>query len=425
MPTVNFYLKKAEGSPARSLIYLQFKYSGKRLVYSFGQNIEPGNWSKAKKRVKNNKQTTDDGQHSLNDLLDNLEKVCIKAYNEDLADGIPPPSTIKAQLDAFVNKNKGKDQDPKIFQLFDRFISGEIKHKGKDKTNSTLKGYKTVKGHLQAFASKKKYPVAFDHINLDFFYQYTSFLKSDLGLRPNTIGKDVTILKTIMGEAVDLGYTSNMQFKHKKFTYEGEETDAVYLTEQEVINLFRQDFTGNKRLEQVRDLFVFGCFVGLRFSDYSAIQPGNIVPIDGDMFIKTITKKTKEQVIIPCNPVILEIFEKYKDNHNRLPKAPSNQKFNDYIKEVCRYAKLTEIGRLTSHPTLELCECISSHTARRSMATNYYLQGFPTIDLMKITGHKTEKAFLTYIRVTKLDAAKRMNEHIKKNWGMKILKIAS
>lgn len=63
--------------------------------------------------------------------------------------------------------------------------------------------------------------------------------------------------------------------------------------------------------------------------------------------------------------------------------------------------------------------CISSHTARRSFATNYYLEGFPTIDLMKITGHKTEKAFLTYIKVSQLDTAKRLNQHMKKKWEEK------
>lgn len=66
--------------------------------------------------------------------------------------------------------------------------------------------------------------------------------------------------------------------------------------------------------------------------------------------------------------------------------------------------------------------CISSHTARRSFATNYYLEGFPTIDLMKITGHKTEKAFLTYIKVSQLDTAKRLNQHMKKKWEEKKIK---
>jgi integrase len=189
--------------------------------------------------------------------------------------------------------------------------------------------------------------------------------------------------------------------------------------------LYRFDLSANKRLEQVRDLFVFGCFTGLRFSDYSNVSPENIVPIDRDYFIKLITAKTKELVIVPTNPIIMDIFRKYERNANRLPKSLSNQKFNEYIKEACREAGFTEKGRLATAPELELWQCISSHTARRSFATNLYLEGFPVIDLMKITGHKTEKAFLKYIRISKLDTAKRLNEHIKKNWSSKILKAAS
>jgi integrase len=226
-----------------------------------------------------------------------------------------------------------------------------------------------------------------------------------------------------MSEAVDLGYTDNIQFKHKKFISAREETDAAYLTEDEILKLYRHDFSGNKKLEQVRDLFVFGCFVGLRYSDYSDIKPEHIVTIDDEYFIKLYTQKTKELVIIPTNPVVIEIFNKYGHNANKLPKSYSNQKFNEYIKEVCKGAGFTEVGRNADKPQLELYKNVSSHTARRSFATNYYLDGFPVIDLMKITGHRTEKAFLRYIKVSKLKSAIRLSEHNKKkNWGMYLLK---
>jgi hypothetical protein len=83
MGAVNFYLKKAEAS-GFSLIYLQFKYSGNKLLFSFGQNIKSGNWNKKKQRVKSNTITTADGKYSLNDLLDNLEKECLRAYHAEL-----------------------------------------------------------------------------------------------------------------------------------------------------------------------------------------------------------------------------------------------------------------------------------------------------------------------------------------------------
>ncbi len=226
-----------------------------------------------------------------------------------------------------------------------------------------------------------------------------------------------------MAEAVDLGFTNNLQFKHRKFVIDRVDTDAVYLNETELGILYKHNFSANKRLEQVRDLFIFGAWVGLRFSDYSNVKPENIVLIDEEYFVKIITQKTKELVVVPCNPVVLEIFEKYKTNKNKLPNGISNQKFNEYLKEVCRVAGLTEKGRLSTNPKLELWECISSHTARRSFASNYYLQGFPTIDLMKITGHTTEKVFLNYIKITKLDTARRLSIHIKE-WSKKMLKVA-
>lgn len=423
MGTVNFYLKKAELS-GQALIYLQFKYNGKKMVYSFGQNINPKNWTKGKQRVKSNTHTTADGKSSLNDLLDKLKLVCEKAYNTELKTGVPEPGTIKKHLIAYMNQNESDSDSPSLSKLIERFIKNEIKNKGKDKSPNTIKTYKTVQGHLNEFQQRNRYILNFEDITLDFYYKYVSFLK-DKGLKSNAIAKDIQILKVFMSEAVDLGYTSNFQFKNKKFAVTREETDAVYLLESEIIKLYEYDLTENKRLEQVRDLFIFGCFIGLRFSDYSNVKPENIVTDKEDLFIKMITKKTKEHVIIPTNPIILEIFEKYKNNPNKLPKAISDQRFNDYIKEACKVAGLRETGRLITEPNKELWECITSHTARRSFATNYYLQNFPTIDLMKITGHRTERAFMRYIKITKLDAANRLNKHIKKNWPEKIYRLAS
>ncbi len=447
MGAVNFYLKAAEKKTGRSLIYLKYKYNGRVLVYSFGQTIDPQNWNSAKQRAKLNTATTGDGKHKLNDLLHTLQNVCLGAYNEELKTGIPATGQLKAHLDAFIEHNKeekDRKKGPTLYALIKRFVDGEIKNKGKDKSKSSLNNYRSVLIHLQEFERQIKKQVNFDTITLDFFYQYVSFLKSYKpskkdpgpsgeverkspamkGLSQNTIAKDIRLLKVFMGEAVDLGYTSNLQFKHKKFTVTEEDTDAVFLTEQEIISIYNHDFSGHKKLERVRDLFVFGCFTGLRYSDYSNIRKENIITRDEEIYVKIVTQKTSELVIIPCNPIIQKIFEKYDGQHNSLPRAYSNQKFNDYVKDVCRQVGLIEVGRLATQPKMELWESVSSHTARRSFATNLYLEGFPTIDLMKITGHKTEKAFLKYIRVSKLDTAKRLNDHIKRNWSSKILKIA-
>jgi integrase len=423
-PSVNFYLKPVDAD-GLSLIYLQFWVKGDKLHISFDEKIKPADWSVKKQRGKNINTLTSDGEHLLNDLLDNLEKTLLDAYKKEKVNGIPTVNKLKGYLDEFMLQNKGKENATEFWGLIARFISGEIKFRGKKKAKGSLSNYHAVKTHLEGFQTKKRYPLNFESVTLDFFHKYTSYLYDDLKLARNTVAKDISILKVFMGEAVDLGLTGNLAFRNKKFSVSEEETDAVYLTEEEIIKLWRFDLSSKKKLEQVRDLFVFGCLVGLRFSDFSDIQPENIVNIDGQSFIKVRTKKTQETVIIPCDPIVLEIFRKYDRMPNKLPKSISNQKFNDYIKDALEDAKFDAPGRLESTPELLLYQCVSSHTARRSFATNYYLQGFPTIDLMKITGHKTEKAFLKYIRVSKLDSAKRLAQHMKKKWSEKMLRVAS
>lgn len=423
-PQVNFRLKP-EGKDGFSNIVLDFAYQKRRLRYEFGQSVKPIDWNDKKQRVKNKQTTTNDGKFALNDMLDNLEVTCLRTYSESLKDGIPDTIILKRTLDLLIDKNHNNTEvtnKPTLFSLAQRFIDGEIKFKGKDKSQSSLDNYSAVTKHLREYQVYSKSRIDFDTLDLDFFYAYVSYLKTNKKLSVNTIAKDISIIKVFMGEAVDLEYTDNMKFKHKKFAYNEEETDHVYLTEEELTKLYELKIP-NKKLDEVRDLFVFGAWVGLRFSDFSNIKPENIVQIEGDYFIKMITQKTKELVIIPCNPVVVEIFEKYADRVNKLPKTISNQKFNDYIKDVCNLAKFTEKGRVSAKPKETLADLVSSHTARRSFATNYYLQGFPTLDLMKITGHKTERSFLKYIRVSKLDTAKRLSAHIKEKWSKKLLAV--
>jgi integrase len=301
--------------------------------------------------------------------------------------------------------------------------------RGKDKSPNTLKSYKTTQMHLEGYMSKVKRKLDFEDITLDWYMKFTTYLKKEK-LSPNSIGKQIKNIKAFMAMANKLTfrvdgekffYTTNKEYQG--FGVTNNPADAVYLNEAEIMQLYKFDLSNNKRLEAVRDLFVFGCWVGLRFSDYSQIKPENIIKMDGETYIRIMTKKTGELVVIPCNPIVLEIFSKYKKSKNRLPKKISDQKFNTYIKEAARMAGLTDAGRLLTESKLELCDCISSHTARRSFATNYYLEGFPVIDLMKITGHQSEKSFLRYIRITKEQAAKRMAEfNRKKNWSLKIIR---
>ncbi|GAA4327931.1 site-specific integrase [Flaviaesturariibacter amylovorans] len=442
MPNVIYFLKKPEAKSGRSLIILKFKYRGKELVFSTGENIDPKTWDKEKDRVKSNKATTANGDYSLNDFLGALREQCLQKYKSELKNGIPEPQVLRDHLKAYIRKNRDGEETPAtgktLYGLIERFISGEIRHRGKDRGIGTRTKYQTIYNHLKEFEKATGYRVDYDTINYDFRDKLISYLKKrevvtvarsgerkvQKGLKANTIAKAFTILKTFLNEAVERGETDNQEFKKKGFRMDTEETDAVYLTEAELNQLYRHNLSDNKRLEAVRDLFIFSSHVGLRYSDASSVKPENIVTIEGQQFVKIITKKTGELVVIPCHPVVLEIFEKYKDSPNRLPRAISGQRFNEYLKEACELAGLTETGRLSTDPAARLCDVTSSHTARRSFASNLYLQGFPTLDIMKITGHKTEKSFLLYVKVSKLDAAKRLAAHQRNRWENKLVKVA-
>jgi len=168
--------------------------------------------------------------------------------------------------------------------------------------------------------------------------------------------------------------------------------------------LFNVDLSGNPRLCRVRDLFLIGCYTGLRFSDFTELQPGNFKKTaEGKEFIEMMTRKTGVKVTIPVKSELREILSGYD---YQPPKAISNQNFNEYLKEVGELAGLIEPTMLTRFrngkridQTFPKYELMTTHTARRSFATNAYKAGVPVKYIMSVTGHKTEREFYKYVRI--------------------------
>lgn len=412
MANVNFYLKKKEPKSGKSLIYLQFIYANNKITFSFGQTINPQDWDKKKQRVKRNVRVSVDGNYELNELLENLKELCLRSYYEGMKNGYPAPETIKTKLSAFIKKDTSKTTVPTLFELIQQFINNEVKFQGKNKSKNTLKTYQTSLNHLKGYSAHIKAPITYDDINLTFYSRYIDYLINQ-GLGVNSRGKEIKNLKTFMGEAVDRGYTTNDLRTNKKFHVSREDSESVYLTIQDIQTLYSHDFANNKRLAQIRDLFVFNCSVGLRYSDLCSLKKEDIKWRGEDIFIEKVTTKTKHSISIPCDEIASEILNRYKNTATGLPYCPSNQKFNEYIKEVCKEAGLKEKGRLISNSNLELWEIISTHTARRSFATNRYLAGIPVVELMKFTGHRNERAFSGYLKLNHISATNRLKEYNK------------
>lgn len=294
---------------------------------------------------------------------------------------------------------------------FIRYIEKCIERSKSIRKEATLKQYNNCLNKLKEYERTKRTKLTFQTIDYDFYNNFLGYCMKNLNLSTNSIGKLIKNIKMWMGTAYEEGLHTNLVFKSRAFKKPVEEAETIYLDEDE-LHKIRTTILPNKHLDNVRDLFLLACYTGVRSQDY--IKLNNQSLINGGTMLKVRTEKTDEEVIIPLHPIAKAILEKY----NGTPRMISNQKFNKYIKAVCRIVGLTEMVSITrtcggKKKTIRKpkCEFVSSHTARRSFATNAYKAGVPTLAIMAITGHRTEKVFLKYIRVSKEEHAKLTSGH--------------
>jgi len=255
--------------------------------------------------------------------------------------------------------------------------------------------------------------VNFNDITIDFYKDFIKFFNAK-NYSPNTIGRHIKHLKVIMRQSADEGLHSNVEYQRKSFKALTEKVENVYLSEAEIKKIYELDLSGLKSLEIIRDVFLCGCYTAQRYSDYSRITKDMISEDKGRKVIKLTQLKTGEQVIIPIKNELDTILKKYDYT---LPHT-WEQKVNEHIKDISKLAGIKEKvsfeekkGGLTVKQSLPKNELIKTHTARRSGCTNMYLAGVPTIGIMKISGHQTEREFLKYIKVSKQQNADILSTH--------------
>lgn len=413
MATIKFYLARPTAK-MKTAIYFLFNYgafhlmpNGKKkylpLKYYVTDTIHPDDWDKSKGEPKNI-QRNRELKMSLSNIKTTTENILRRLEN----DGITPTNElITHELDCIYKAHKqvketAIDTLPAFAEHFINIC---------DRKPLTIKGYRQTIRELKDYSINKNKRLTFEEIDLDFHLSFVEFL-TEKGYSPNTIGARIKDVKMFMNEAYDRGLHLNLDFKKKRFKKPNSETFSVYLSSEELTKIYNLNLASATRLEKVRDLFIIGCFTGLRFSDLSQLTASN-VSTDGTITIKTI--KTEHTVVIPLHSIVRQILEKYEYD---LPKVPSNQKFNDYIKDVAKLAGITEAiyldkkkGDLSYKQTLPKWELVTSHTARRSFATNAFIAGVPTISIMKITGHKTESSFMKYIKISEKENALQLRGH--------------
>jgi integrase len=419
MGKVKFHLKNPK-SESETLIFLVYRFDNIYFKYYTGEYILPEYWDKEKQRPILSKKYPEgsdvDRQLTkydffLKDLVNESKRQNINITTEYL----------KVKLDeAFKIVDKGKAKGEKITLI--KYINQYIQEceSGKRLTPNgsrykllTIKGYKTLLFHLDGYMSFSHRKLDFDDITLDFYDDFMLYFHKNKAAT-NTIGKHVKNIKVIMRVALEEKLHSNSEFQRKKFKIVTEETDAIYLTEAEIQKIYKLNLSDNPKLEKVRDMFIVASRTALRFSDLVCLKENNFIHNNKGYFLRIHTQKTGEEVIVPLKREVVEIIHKYKFS---LPRMISNQKMNDYLKELGQKAELNSIetkvttkGGMRVDENFKKWELLTTHTARRSAATNLYLAGFPTISIMKLTGHRTEKSFMKYIRMSSEDNAYKMAE---------------
>lgn len=250
-----------------------------------------------------------------------------------------------------------------------------------------------------------------DGIGMEFCEDFIHYLKSECVLMQNTVKGHHERLNAMLQKAMLYGYPVDNTYK--EVSVPDEEVTAVFLSMTEITRIYY--FENLTRLQkEIRDYFIIGCLTGLRYSDYSRLNETNFDRNTNTIRIKT--QKTGAVVSIPMHRFVREIVQRY--NYN-LPKPRCIQYFNRAVKEICKKVGLDEpilwertVGTDVVKKELPKWELISSHTARRSFATNMFLLNIPTYRIMLITGHKSESSFFKYIRVTREENASTLQGHL-------------
>ena len=417
MASVKLFIRTKSKSKLAN-IYIRLK-EGRTvdLTAKSGKFILPDNWNNKSGSIRQiaNINDKDEFINDLKELKRFIEDEFLKVKDKSN----PGKEWLKNTVDRYWNPKKYEEDKITFFGFIETYILISKERinpaTGKKISESTLKKYGTCYFHLKRFAKRKKRLIDFDDITITFYYDFIKYLTKDCNLATNSIGKQIAILKGFMSEATEQGLNTKTDFRSRSFKVVTENSEAIYLNERELDKLWTFDFSSNKRLEKIRDLFLIGCWTGCRFSDLVSVNSQNIK--DGFLYMEQ--EKTGHKVTIPLHPVVKEILEKYDGT---LPVMMSNQKFNDYIKEVCQLAEINSVesksitkGGIRITDRFEKWKMVSSHTARRSFATNLYKSGFPSISIMAITGHRTERAFLRYIKVTPEEHAILLQKHWIKN----------
>jgi site-specific recombinase XerD len=407
-----------------SSIRAKISVSGVSIFLYTGRSVETDHWDKKKCFVKSYV-----GKSTTTLLIQRLKELEIDILTllDRYKNGKPKMSFIDLQAKLFAlversdrraitNDKVQSNNKETLIGFIDHFIKDcefgvRLSPKRQKLKPSSIGSYKTTKGYLLKFQEHTKKVLTLKDFSQSDIDKFSDFLIIDEEFAMNTHAKAMMDLLQIIKYAVKLKKIPAVKMVELEFDTRREETDSIYLTESEILKLLEIKDFDDPIHEEVRDVFVVGCFTAMRFSDYSTIDPSAI----RNNRLEFVQKKTGGKVTIPIHPVVNSLLKKYD---NALPKVPKNNEFNRIIKLVgeklpCLHVPFTKqvtYGRELKELVDMKYNYLQTHTARRSFCSNEYLKGTDPLIIMSISGHKSHKSFMRYIKVSSDQYADKLDD---------------
>lgn len=400
-------------------IRMRVNYGGQRVDFTMCYRIDANKWDATRQRVKNsctNKLKVSAAE--INAELMRSYTLIQDIFKEfELKELMPSAEQLKEIYGARTKANEIKEEkqnSPKTFwEIYDDFTEENGRINGW--TKATYEKFAAQRNHLQDFNPD----LEFDDFTEEGLNNYVFFLGNQLNMRNSTIAKQLGFLKWFLRWSMKKGYHDNASFNSYKPKLKTPEKPIIFLTRKEQEQLREYSIPESKQyLERVRDVFFFCCFTGLRYSDAYNLRRSDIK----DDYIEITTIKTTDHLRIELNKHSQALLDKYKDIPFKDDKALpviSNQKMNNYLKELCELAGIDTPIHLTYYrgqqridETLPKYELIGTHAGRRTFICNAILLGIPANVIMKWTGHSDYKAMKPYVDVadeTKASAMSKFN----------------
>lgn len=328
----------------------------------------------------------------INSIIDKTKSALFNVYNDLLlSDSNVTAEKVKNRFlgVATISHN--------LLEHFQRHNDDVKRLIGISKSKATFQKYEVTRKHLTNFI-KEKYSlsdISFKEINHLFITDFEVYLLTSCGCNANTTAKFMQFFKRIVIIAKNNGWIKTDPFANYKIRLK--KVDRGYLTQEEVEAIMAKQFA-TKRLEKVRDIFIFSCFCGLAYIDVKKLRKENIrTSFDGNLWIMGKREKTDVSFSIPLLDVPKRILKKYEGTlpGNRILPVPSNQKMNAYLKEI---GDLCGINKE-----------ISFHLARHTFATLTLSKGVSIESVSKMLGHTNIKTTQIYARITDAKISHDMN----------------